>query len=102
MGCLADGPQIFVPLDIAGGRADADDVQPAIAVDIGRGAARAGHSAVIDDLVIPLLPAIVLRIEYVHSGTLGAAIAGGDIVEAVAVEIAHYDFVSLRELGKNH
>ena len=54
-------------------------VAAAVAVEIGAHASGACHSAVVDDLVLPIFAAIVLRVEHMHAAAF-AAVASGDVV----------------------
>ena len=51
----------------------------------------------VEHFVMPLGPAVVLGVEDVRAGNLATcAIAGDDIVAAVAVEVADANLVSFR------
>jgi len=93
--------EVFVPLQIAGGGADADDIRAAIAVDIGFHASGACHTAIVDELVLPIFALVVLCIEDVNAFSF-AAIAGNDVIKTIAVEIAHDDFVALGKIGEDY
>ena len=93
--------EVFVPLQIAGGGADADDIQAAIAIDIGFHASGACHAAIVNELVVPVLTLVVLCVEDVNAFSF-AAIAGDDVVKTVPVEIADDDFMAFGKIGEDH
>src|SRR6058998_1690526 len=68
-------PQVLVPLQIRRRRADADDVDALVAVEIADDAAGGGHRALIEHLMLPLAVRIARRVHDVDAGALRVAIA---------------------------
>src|SRR2546423_350141 len=94
--------EVFVPLDIVRSAADHHDIQPAVAVDVDYLTSRCGHSHLVEDFVAPLGTFVILRIENMRTGDFPfGPIAGDDVIAAVAIEIAHADFVALLQLAED-
>ena len=92
---------VFVPLDIVGATPDQDNVRSAVAIHVGHLATGRGHAEMIQFFVAPG-PAFT-RIEDMRTGDLAfGAIAGDDIIAAVAIKISYADFVAFLERVVNH
>src|SRR6478735_12127300 len=98
-GPAVDGPQILVPLEIRRRRADAGEVDPAIAVEVRRGAARGGHAAVVERRLRP--PTVGSLREEPHAPR-PATLSDNDVVEAAAVESGDDQRVTVHDRRVDH
>src|SRR5580658_5869728 len=93
--------KILVPLEIAGGRADASDVRAAVAVEIGRRASRCRHAAVVEYVLGPTLRVRVFRIIDVYTASL-AAVSGDDFGGSIAGEAGSDNGVAVYQRIVDH
>src|SRR6185369_11532762 len=92
--------QILVPFEIGRRRADARDVDAAVAVEIHRRTSRAGHAAVVERCARPGGAIAICRVDpnAVRSTTLPE----DHLVDAVAVQIAGDERVSIDDARVDH
>ena len=73
-----------------GGAADLHNVHPTVGVHVGYRTSRSGHPKMVEHFVMPIGPGVVLGVEDVRACDLApGAIAGDDIIAAVAVEVTY-------------
>src|SRR5215471_3359459 len=92
------GSKVFVPLDVARGVPDTDDVDATVAVDVGGDTAGGRHPTRVNHLVGPFTSWVGRRIHHVDRDALDASITSHDVIAAVAIEITHGHLVALGHL----